>query len=580
MLPWPRPRDDGGGVTCVSVAIAVSLLLAPFYSVLVSFIEMVDKKEVDLKLVKPTARKRVALALESAQRAKKTAQYTNAASILHTENPGLLQSETDLEQTLKVRQEDLLPHLDLSTTAKASFRLDLEQSGLSPYTKAIFSRSSRSLLVSSRRGHVSVTEWRKAKLSTELHLNETVRSATFLHNDAFFATAQKQYAYIYDSSGAQVHVLRKHRNPGRMVFLPYHLLLATASHPTAPESDLKYTDTSTGEIISDIPFGNRQFRLGACADLDYNPSSGIVHMGHSSGVVSLWSPVSDRPLARILTNAGGVRQVAVANSGLWMVTTGGDSTVKIWDMRTYKLLSSWRAPAMTTALACSQRDLIAYSFGATVQIWAPGGETGKSRGKKSDWGSKPYMMETYSGCRISGLDFCAFEDVLAVCHEQGVRTMIVPGAGEATFDTNAPNPYETRNQRRENEVRNLLDKLPPASIVLDSAFVGSVEQDPNQRQKEIHDRERRANLQKIRRKKEKKKMKGRNKISKRLKKKQDNIIDENKLELEEILEERRKMKAAVEKKKEREKAAVAAGTEAGPMEDELPDALRRFSSKV
>lgn len=64
------------------------------------------------------------------------------------------------------------------------------------------------------------------------------------------------------------------------------------------------------------------------------------------------------------------------------------------------------------------------------------------------------------------------EDVLGVFYEHVLRAMLVSGAGEPTFDSRAPNPYETRKQRRGNEVRSLLDMRPAKTIVFDPSAVG------------------------------------------------------------------------------------------------------------
>lgn len=525
----------------------------------------------DLKSVKPTARKRAALAKASASRARRSAQNTTSATLLHTEAPGLLQPENDLERTYKLRQPSLLPSVDPSTQSKASFALDLSSSGLSPYHTATYSRSGTSLLLASVKGHVAVTDWRTAQLRTELFLNETVRAATFLHSDAFFALAQRRFAYIYDAAGAQLHVLRNHREPSVLRFLPHHMLLASASAPEAPHSKLVYTDTTTGSTVAELDFGGRRLKLGAARHGSVNHANGVLHMAHAAGVVSLWSPAAPRPLAQIFTHGGGVRQVAVAPNGKWMVTAGADCMVKTWDLRTYKCTATWRVPAQTSGLHVSQRGLVGLAFGAKAQVWMRG---------KEGWGRTPYMSQPYPGKKITGVEFCPFEDLMAVCWEGGVQKMVVPGAGEAVFDSAAPNPYETRNQRREREVKTLLDKLPMGSIMLDTSDVGGVEKDGKARLKEIRERGREANAQKRSRKMEVKRAKGRNKISKRLRRKQANVIDEKRLAMQEKLEQERKTREAAKKVKEqREKEAREGVGEGGISARQVPDALKRFLPK-
>jgi U3 small nucleolar RNA-associated protein 7 len=58
-------------------------------------------------------------------------------------------------------------------------------------------------------------------------VKETTRDVTFLHNELFFAAAQKKYVYIYDKRGLEVHCLRTHVAPEVLEFLPHHFLLSS-----------------------------------------------------------------------------------------------------------------------------------------------------------------------------------------------------------------------------------------------------------------------------------------------------------------------------------------------------------------
>lgn len=45
-----------------------------------------------------------------------------------------------------------------------------------------------------------------------VQVKETVRDVHFLHNEQFFAVAQRKYVYIYDKRGIEVHRLKVRRS--------------------------------------------------------------------------------------------------------------------------------------------------------------------------------------------------------------------------------------------------------------------------------------------------------------------------------------------------------------------------------
>jgi hypothetical protein len=85
---------------------------------------------------------------------------------------------------------------------------------------------------------------------------------------------------------------------------------------------------------------------------------------------------------------------------------------------------------------------------------------------------------------IANIQFRPLEDVLCAGHSHGVTSIIVPGSGEANFDSFENNPFASARQRREAEVQNLLNKLSPDLIGLDTSFVGTVEKDEKVLQEE------------------------------------------------------------------------------------------------
>jgi U3 small nucleolar RNA-associated protein 7 len=188
------------------------------------------------------------------------------------------------------------------------------------------------------------------------------------------------------------------------------------------------------------------------------------------------------------------------------------------------------------------------------------------------------MKDPYMGHRLNGLGpvetvrFRPFEDVCGLGHAKGFSSIVIPGSGEANLDSMEYNlnPFQDTKQRREAEVRSLLDKLSPNMISLNPDVVGTVEEgDVHSRFERSKQLEEEANERKLRegevKPKEKKRMRGRSKINKKLARKKKNIIDENVLKLREAREEEKAERAKADKK-----------DDPGEIKAQAPAALKRF----
>ena len=272
------------------------------------------------------------------------------AEILLENTSGFLQPEGELERTYKVRQDDIKSDIDVET-AKKSFELKLD--GLGPYLHD-YTRNGRDLLLAGRKGHVATMDWRSGKLGCELQLGETVRDAKWLHNNQFFAVAQKRNVYIYDHRGVEIHNLDQHVEVEFMEFLPYHFLLATIGKA----GWIKWQDTSTGKLV--MQMGTKQ---GTPTAFGHNPYNAILHVGHQNGTVSLWSPNSTTPLVKMLTHRGPVRSLAMDREGRYMVSTGQDMKMAVWDVRTFKPVHEYHLRSPGSSVAISDRNLTAVGWG-------------------------------------------------------------------------------------------------------------------------------------------------------------------------------------------------------------------------
>lgn len=378
-------------------------------------------------------------------------QHAARHDLLLAEDAGFLEGDED-EDTCTISQEDIADAVDITSGAK-HFNLNLSQFG--PY-RLDYSKTGRHLLLGGRRGHVTCLDWQSKQLMCEMNVMETVNDVKWLHSEAMFAVAQKKWLYIYDNNGIELHCIRKFNDVLRMQFLPYHFLLATAS----ATGFLQYLDVSVGKEVAAICT-----KAGRLDVMSQNPHNAIIHLGHSNGTVTLWSPNQKEPLVKMLCHQGGVRSVTVDKSGTYMVTSGMDKKLKVYDLRAFKPLQAYFLPAGASSLSLSQRGLLSAATGDVVQIY---------KNVWSDPVTKPYMAHRVRGS-VWGVQFCPFEDVIGVGHGDGFTSMVVPGAGEPNFDGLDANPYRSAKQRQEWEVKALLEKVQPELISLDPGQLSHVD---------------------------------------------------------------------------------------------------------
>ncbi|RQM23411.1 hypothetical protein B5M09_008339 [Aphanomyces astaci] len=234
-----------------------------------------------------------------------------------------------------------------------------------------------------------------------------------------------------------------------------------------------------------------------------------------------------------------------------------DTMALIFDLRTYKELHQYYLSSGATTVDISHRGMVAVGFGPNVEVW---------KDALTTKAASPYMTHRMPGTQATSVRFRPFEDVLSIGHALGFANIVVPGAGEANFDSFEANPFENLKQRRETEVKSLLEKLRPEMITLNPMVIGRVDVNPNDEYEEKVATQYRANNQG--RDIPKKKMRGKNRPSRRLRKKQQNVVDIEKQKYRDMLE-----------SKSKDDARAKQATEWKQKMDSVPTALNRFYKK-
>ncbi|XP_014212281.1 WD repeat-containing protein 46-like isoform X2 [Copidosoma floridanum] len=377
------------------------------------------------------------------------AEQAARTEMLLTEDYGFLENDPG-ETTTQFKQNDIVSSTDITSVAK-HFQLNLE---FGPYWLR-YSRNGRHLVVGGKKGHVAAFDWVTKKLACEMNVLETVHDVCWLHIETMFAVAQKEWVYIYDNQGIELHCLKRMNQTTHLEFLPYHFLLASSS----ALGGLTWLDVSIGKIIS-----RYNSKTGKIDVMTQNPSNALLCIGDSKGVVSMWSPNSDQPLAKMLCHNQAISACAVHPYGTYMATSAPNRSLKVWDIRQLSgpvHNTILRSPAQH--LSYSQRGLLAIGMGNVVEVFSDKGNEFKAYTRhKTNWA-------------ISNLQFCPYEDVLGFGTVKGLSSILVPGSGEANIDAFESNPYQTKKQRKEAEVKALLDKIPSDLINLDTTTIAEID---------------------------------------------------------------------------------------------------------
>lgn len=120
------------------------------------------------------------------------------------------------------------------------------------------------------------------------------------------AVAQKNYTYIYDNQGIEIHCLKRLAGIRRLEFLPYHFLLIAM----ADNGFMYYLDASVGEIVASYPT-----HRGSLNVVCQNPSNATILTGHTTGCVSMWIPTEKTPVIKMLCHNSGVKSISVDRTG-------------------------------------------------------------------------------------------------------------------------------------------------------------------------------------------------------------------------------------------------------------------------
>lgn len=101
-----------------------------------------------------------------------------------------------------------------------------------------------------------------------------------------------------------------------------------------------------------------------------NPGNALLCVGDSKGVVSMWSPNSKDPVAKMLCHSQAISACAVHPYGTYMVTSCPARFVKVWDVRQLAgPVHNYRVRAPVQNISYSQSGQLAMAMGNVVEVY-------------------------------------------------------------------------------------------------------------------------------------------------------------------------------------------------------------------
>ena len=221
-------------------------------------------------------------------------------------------------------------------------------------------------------------------------------------------------------------------------------------------------DVSVGKVVSQ--FNANHGRLPIMCQ---NQTNAVIALGHSKGVVTMWTPNMKEPVVRMWAHKQPLTSMAIDRSGTYMATSAMDRSLKIWDVRMFKCSLDYKLPMVPSQIEFSDRRVIGVSMDNEVQLYKD------ACTKAVDY---PYLKHRVWKT-IHDIHFVPFEDILGIGHASGFSSILVPGCGEPNYDALEANPYQNKKQRREAEVKALLEKIPAELITLNPRDLAEVNVD-------------------------------------------------------------------------------------------------------
>lgn len=199
-----------------------------------------------------------------------------------------------------------------------------------------------------------------------------------------------------------------------------------------------------------------------------NPHNSSIIVGTTRGLVSMFIPSLSEPAVTLNCHNARIKDLAASNCGKYLVTAASDSSMKVWDLRnSYKPLAEYFTQHAPSSVDISQKGILAVSSKNRVICFENWQDSAHNQ---------PIIKHEDRKRRIiNKIQFAPYHDILGIGLAHGFSNVLVPGSGNAAFNTHNANVLGIKKQERENAVHKLMEKLPYQSIVLNPFEIGKVE---------------------------------------------------------------------------------------------------------
>ena len=150
-----------------------------------------------------------------------------------------------------------------------------------------------------------------------------------------------------------------------------------------------------------------------------------------------------------------LKEIVRSKTKLYATTV--DNKLKVFDLRNYFKPMQEIQTYYTDKIAVSTNDVVGLAMGSELAVLTRN--------------NSEIEQLIHVNSDIGSICFNPFEDIVTATTRNKYESFVTPNSSDTKYNADVISPYMTKNEKREVEVKKLLEKIPPEMISYNSACI-------------------------------------------------------------------------------------------------------------